>query len=38
MREKGVIMGLYEIMYVKLENYKALQNLKVPSFNFFKKV
>ena len=23
-REKGLIMGLYEIMYVKLENCKAV--------------
>ena len=31
--KKKVIMQLYEIMCVKLENCKALQNLKYLSFN-----
>ena len=31
--KKRVIMGLYEINCVKLENCKALQNLKNLSFN-----
>ena len=31
--EKRVIVGLYEIICVKLDNCKAPQNLKTHSFN-----
>ena len=35
--QKGLIMGLYEIVQMKLQYCKALQNLKHLSLNFLKK-